>query len=330
MPAGRPSSGARAAFSLLADREQERARDDEADRVDEDRVRGRHERISPPASPGRRPARPRRVTCELRVAVDEVLALDERGEVRLVGDVEEDGEDPDQERRPRTAARSSGRPSAHSDRDEHEQQRARRRRRRSGSRGGAAGRPRRRRAARRGGTAGSSTMPRAANSERRSRAGSTIATSGSASCETCEPNSLIVWPSTASGSRGGARARSRRLYASSASAVQMPAVASTACRRRVSAARKSSISFFARCSKPVACPASVKPRADEAEARSRAARARPRSRLGGACRQRSPGRLRDPRSGRGRAAPCGRRTSPSSRAPCACGRRGSGPPSRAP
>src|SRR3954453_14542978 len=35
---------------------------------------------------------------QLRVALDEVVAFDERREVRLVGDVEEDGQDPEEER----------------------------------------------------------------------------------------------------------------------------------------------------------------------------------------------------------------------------------------
>ena len=91
----------------------------------------------------------------------------------------------------------------------------------------------------------------------------------------------------------------------------------------VSAARKSSMSFFARRSNRSHV---LLRRAARGRGRSplRTAPARPRSPRGGACSPRSSGRSPGSSAGRGRGAPCGRRTSPSSRAPCACARRGSG------
>ena len=75
-----------------------------------------------------RPARPgdlrhRDGELELRVAVDELLAVDERREVRLIRDVEEDGADPDHELEDEQVpeAQGVGRPE---DRDEREQHRA--------------------------------------------------------------------------------------------------------------------------------------------------------------------------------------------------------------
>ena len=53
--------------------------------------------ISPPETPGPAIAAPETVICELRVPLDERLAVDELRQVRLVRDVEEDREDPDEE-----------------------------------------------------------------------------------------------------------------------------------------------------------------------------------------------------------------------------------------
>ena len=81
----------------MAHAHHEERRDDEAHRVADDGVRrgdGGDERA------GRARAADLRDgdrELQLRVPVDEVLAVDEGGEVRLISDVEEDGEDPDEE-----------------------------------------------------------------------------------------------------------------------------------------------------------------------------------------------------------------------------------------
>ena len=81
----------------LADPEDEEAGADEADRVDEDRI-GRGEDLDQDArrTPVRRSAL-RGGDLELRVALDDLIPLDERRQVRLVGDVEEDGADAHEE-----------------------------------------------------------------------------------------------------------------------------------------------------------------------------------------------------------------------------------------
>ena len=77
--------------------EDEQPRQQEAHGVREDRQRRRHQ-ADQPAAEGRTGAlrdRPRRL--ELAVAVDELVALDERRQVRLVRHVEEDRQRPDHE-----------------------------------------------------------------------------------------------------------------------------------------------------------------------------------------------------------------------------------------
>lgn len=69
-------------------------RSEEAHRVDEDRDRRREDRDDPA---GERLAEDLRGGCadlELRVSLDEILSLQDRRQVRLVGDVEEDRHDP--------------------------------------------------------------------------------------------------------------------------------------------------------------------------------------------------------------------------------------------
>ena len=82
----------------LADVEDEERGADEADGVERERGRGlRGSRSAIPARPGPPSLRGGAADLELRVAVDELLALDERRQVRLVRDVEEDGRDADEE-----------------------------------------------------------------------------------------------------------------------------------------------------------------------------------------------------------------------------------------
>ena len=91
------SFDARSDLLLLLDRRAERARSDEAERVDEDGVRC-GERLDQPAADRRTGAlRGRHGDLQLRVALHQLVALDEVGQIRLVGDVEEDGEDSDEE-----------------------------------------------------------------------------------------------------------------------------------------------------------------------------------------------------------------------------------------
>jgi hypothetical protein len=80
-----------------ADPGQEDGGDDEADRVREDRVRrgDRGDQAARHARPGH--LRDGDAELQLRVAFDQVIAVDELGEIRLVGDVEEDREDADDE-----------------------------------------------------------------------------------------------------------------------------------------------------------------------------------------------------------------------------------------
>ena len=169
--------------------QEEARREEEADRVDEDRERRREPRRAGRPTRGRRAAR-RAADLELRVPVDELVPRHERGQVRLVCDVEEDRADadeepddvelPDRERVERVSERDRREergapevaddedrlapqpvdPDSRREREEHERAATRRRR-------GARPRTRSRRAAR-------------------------IATSGSASAEICEPNWLIV------------------------------------------------------------------------------------------------------------------------------------------
>ena len=90
-------STAAGASSTCADPEDEEAGCNEADRVDEYRI-GRREDLDQDA----REARSADLRCaardlELRVALDDLIPLDERRQVRLVGDVEEDGADAHEE-----------------------------------------------------------------------------------------------------------------------------------------------------------------------------------------------------------------------------------------
>ena len=80
----------------LSDPEDEESRGEKADCVDQNRRRGLQQADEDTCEP--RPTRLRRGTAdlELRVPVDDLVTLDERGKIRLVRDVEEDGCDPDQ------------------------------------------------------------------------------------------------------------------------------------------------------------------------------------------------------------------------------------------
>ena len=81
----------------FSDREQEAAGDEEARRVDQDRV-GRGDELDQAAREARaRELRARARHLELRVALHQALPLNERRQVRLVRDVEEDREDSGQE-----------------------------------------------------------------------------------------------------------------------------------------------------------------------------------------------------------------------------------------
>ena len=183
----RPARSARvgARSSALRIRKRKNAEASEADRVDEHGARRlqRLDEHAGEAGPGELGGRA--ADLELRVALDELSRVDERRQVRLVGDVEEDGQDADARSRRRRAARSS----------------ARRARRRPGSRP-AAPRGRRRPTIRIGLRRSRSTQTPAGrlirmngrNSITPRRATSNaltssvmIATSGSASCEICEP-----------------------------------------------------------------------------------------------------------------------------------------------
>src|SRR5207248_7319443 len=82
---------------VLADAEDEEGGADEADGVEGDRGRC-PERVDDDAGEARAAELRRGATdLEFRVAVDQLSALDERREVRLVRDVEEDGRDADEE-----------------------------------------------------------------------------------------------------------------------------------------------------------------------------------------------------------------------------------------
>ena len=82
---------------LLADSEDEESRGQEADGVDEDGVRGREDLDEDAAEPWPADLRRRASDFELRVPLDDLRAVDEGGQVRLIGDVEEDLEGPDEE-----------------------------------------------------------------------------------------------------------------------------------------------------------------------------------------------------------------------------------------
>jgi hypothetical protein len=79
------------------DAQHEKRRYDEAGDVDRDRVWSCNGGDQYARQPRASHLRGRDGHLELCVPVDELLAIDERGEIRLVGDVEEDGEDPDHE-----------------------------------------------------------------------------------------------------------------------------------------------------------------------------------------------------------------------------------------
>ena len=80
------------------DREDERPRHDEAPDVRENRVRRRKEPDERAGDSGPSELSDRRGALKLRVAVDELLARDQGGEVRLVRDVEEHRQHADDER----------------------------------------------------------------------------------------------------------------------------------------------------------------------------------------------------------------------------------------
>ncbi|HZC75550.1 MAG TPA: hypothetical protein VE220_06210 [Gaiellaceae bacterium] len=102
----------------------EHARGDEADGVGEDRVRRGQDRDQTAGEAGACDLRDAHGQLQLRVPVDQVLSLDQRREVRLIRDVEENGEDADRELQdeelphPQLARRPE-------DRDQREQHRAR-------------------------------------------------------------------------------------------------------------------------------------------------------------------------------------------------------------
>jgi hypothetical protein len=75
-----------------ADPEHEDGRHDEAERVEEDRERRADEADQDARQPWPGDLRRGARDLELRVALDELVALDERRQVALVGDVEEDGQ----------------------------------------------------------------------------------------------------------------------------------------------------------------------------------------------------------------------------------------------
>jgi hypothetical protein len=105
---------------VMVDAKHEDRRDDEAERVGEDRVRRGDCRDQSPghARAGNLCNRTRQI--ELRVAVDHVLAFDERWEVRLVADVEEDGEASDEELQ-REKVPDAQRADCPENRDQHEE-----------------------------------------------------------------------------------------------------------------------------------------------------------------------------------------------------------------
>ena len=81
----------------LPDAKDEETRGDEADRVDKDRVWGCEELDEAAAHARAADLSRRAADLELRVALDDLLSLDERRDVRHVRDVEEDGAYPDEE-----------------------------------------------------------------------------------------------------------------------------------------------------------------------------------------------------------------------------------------
>ena len=82
---------------LLANSDDEQAGSEEAERVEENGV-GRGEDLHEQASEaGATDLGGRAADLELRVPLDDLVAVDERREVRHVRDVEEDLEDPDEE-----------------------------------------------------------------------------------------------------------------------------------------------------------------------------------------------------------------------------------------
>ncbi len=81
----------------LADAEEEQSRADEAERVDEHGVRSSEDLDEQPAEPRATDLGGGPADLELRVPFDDLVAIDEGRQVRLVGDVEEDLEDADEE-----------------------------------------------------------------------------------------------------------------------------------------------------------------------------------------------------------------------------------------
>ena len=285
---------------------------------------------STPPSPGRRAVR-RAADLELRVALEELVALDERRQVRLVGDVEEDGEDADQEaddvelperqRRPRgTRAGSSEQqraaevaddedrlapqpvdPDARGKREQDERQELER--------------------------------CRAAATSKAVASRTMIATRASASCEICEPNWLIV---SAAQSLRKSRCRHEPAWARACASAPRRPVEGGGEAPRLAVGRLGGPHVLHELVEPAvealgggrrrggcaagrACrpPGLPRPRPPRCEARLRRRRA-------GA---RRPARRS---SCRGRAARHGRSTSPSRHARAGCARRARGRPARAP
>ena len=131
----------RAGLLGLADTEQEQTRADEADGVEEHGVRGGEELDEHAAEPRAADLRGRAADLELRVAVDDLLALDERRQVRLVRDVEEDLERARRGTRRRRAAPSVSASAKYAIGIGREERGAAEVARRSGSVAAAAGRP---------------------------------------------------------------------------------------------------------------------------------------------------------------------------------------------
>ncbi len=96
-PSARRGSLALRRRFVLADSEQEERRADEAHRVEEDGGRRGQPIDEQPRDSRTAHLRTGAADLELRVSVHELPTLDERRQVRLVGDVEEDGRDPDEE-----------------------------------------------------------------------------------------------------------------------------------------------------------------------------------------------------------------------------------------
>jgi hypothetical protein len=89
--AGPGSDGGCDLAGALPDRQDQPGRAEVAERVDQDRHRSRQDRDDPAAERLAEDLRRRLADLELRVPLDELVALEDRRKVRLVRDVEEDG-----------------------------------------------------------------------------------------------------------------------------------------------------------------------------------------------------------------------------------------------